>query len=44
MIVLCVLAAFSGWGSDALAKDPPFKQGEKMIYQARWRLFPPASP
>lgn len=39
MIVLCVLAAFSGWGSDALAKEPPFKQGEKMIYQARWGII-----
>ena len=35
-IVCCVLVAFSCWGSDALAKDPPFRQGEKMVYQARW--------
>jgi len=36
LIVLCVLAAISGWDSDALAKDLPFRQGEKMVYQARW--------
>ena len=36
MIVLCLLAAISGWDNDALAKDLPFRQGEKMVYQARW--------
>jgi hypothetical protein len=36
MTALFVLVAFSGWESDALAKDLPFRQGEKMVYQARW--------
>jgi hypothetical protein len=36
LIALCTLAAFSGWESGALAKDPPFRQGEKMVYRARW--------
>jgi hypothetical protein len=39
MIVFCVLVVFSGLGSDALAKDLPFRQGEKMIYQARWGII-----
>jgi len=37
-IVCCVLVAFSCWGIDALAKDLPFRQGEKMVYQARWGI------
>jgi hypothetical protein len=38
VIVLCILAAFCGRESDALAKDLPFRQGEKMVYQARWGI------
>jgi hypothetical protein len=39
MIAFCVLAVLSGLGRDALAKDLPFRQGEKMIYQARWGII-----
>ncbi len=38
VIVLCFLAAFSGRATDALAKDLPFRQGEKMVYQAKWGI------
>jgi hypothetical protein len=38
MIVFCVLMSFSGGEIEALAKDLPFRQGEKMVYQARWGI------
>jgi hypothetical protein len=41
MIILCGLAAFSGYPESAsAAKDLPFTQGERMVYQARWGVIP----
>jgi hypothetical protein len=38
-IFLCGMAMSSGcWESDAAAKDLPFRQGERMVYQARWGI------
>jgi hypothetical protein len=38
-IFLCGIAMSSGcWESDAAAKDLPFRQGERMVYQARWGI------
>lgn len=38
-IFLCGIVMSSGcWESDAAAKDLPFKQGERMVYQAKWGI------
>jgi hypothetical protein len=38
-IFLCGMAMSSGcWESEATAKELPFRQGERMVYQARWGI------